>query len=287
MKTDRQSSSEPDAFARLFPPDDRQTELHPYATLIVLADESAASSIKESIMYLVRECGVLVVNVGKLTKHQMKGKCRTRWRLVYDYFRLNLYRFERFTMTDEYDSFFQGDVFLKSVRADTLYFSTESITVGNCPYNSAWITDFFPAAVSQMAAQTVVCAAPIVGCVLLLIRLCKVMFSLPKWTFHWRTPPDQVYINYVVRSSRLDTADVPYVIVPNDGFITTVGYCDKKGDLARDANSNVECPSFKTTPMLLHQYIRPKNMRRHMFRVCAADDMSLAFKVDPYNKASF
>jgi hypothetical protein len=257
------------------------------ATLVVLADKSAARSIRESIMYLIRGCGVLVVNVGKLTKHQMRGRYRTRWHLVYDYFRLNPYCFERFTMTDAYDSFFQGDVFLRTVRADTLYFSTESIVVGSCPHNSAWIAEIFPAAVSGIASHPIICAGPVVGGVPPLLRLCEVMFGLPEWTSHWRTPPDQAYVNYVVRTGLLDTADIPYVIVPNDGFITTVGYCDRKGDLARDVNGNVGCPGFKTTPMLLHQYVRPKNMRGHMFRVCAADDMNLAFKVDPYSKASF
>jgi hypothetical protein len=75
--------------------------------------------------------------------------------------------------------------------------------------------------------------------------------------------------------------------VPNDGFITTVGYCDRKGELTKDRNGNIGCPGFKTTPMLLHQYVRPKNMRGHMFAACPAENMELAFKVDPYSKASF
>jgi hypothetical protein len=98
------------------------------AVLVVLADGKAARSIASLIPEMVNDCGVIVVNVGNLTKHQMKGRYRTLWNLVYDYLRLNPYGFKRFLMTDAYDSYFQGDAFLSSVKAEPLYFSTESLS---------------------------------------------------------------------------------------------------------------------------------------------------------------
>jgi hypothetical protein len=93
----------------------------------------------------------------------MKGRYRTRWHLVYDYLRLNLYGFKRSLMTDVYDSYFQGDAFLSSVKAESLYFSTESLTVGECIHNSNWIRDVFPEAIGQIARHPIVCAGPVVG----------------------------------------------------------------------------------------------------------------------------
>jgi hypothetical protein len=257
------------------------------AALVILADRTAARSIASLIPDMVKECGVIVVNVGKLTKQQMKGRYRTRWHLVYDYFRLNPYKFQRFTMTDAYDSYFQGDVFLSSVNKSALYFSTESISVEACLHNSGWIRAVFPAAFGQIAPHPMVCAGTVVGGVEPLLKFCELLFGLPEWTSTWAKPPDQAFVNYLVRTGKLEAAEIPYEVIPNDGFITTVGYCDRKQPLEKDANGNVGCPGFKTIPMLLHQYVRPRNMRGHMFTVGHAEDMSLAFKADPYSKASF
>jgi hypothetical protein len=113
------------------------------------------------------------------------------------------------------------------------------------------------------------------------------MFALPEWSSHWATPPDQAYVNYLVRTGMLTQAGIVYEVVPNDGFITTVGYWDRKGQVRIDENGNVGCPGFKTTPLLLDQYVRPKNMRPYLFAACPSGNMELAFKVDPYSKASF
>jgi hypothetical protein len=257
------------------------------AALVVLADSTAAKLIRSSINSIIESCGVILVDVGNLDASQMKGRYRTRWHLVYDYFRLNPLGFKRFTMTDAYDSFFQGDVFLRSVKEDKLYFSTESLNLRNCPHNSAWIREIYPKALKRIDHFPIICAGPIVGGVAPFLELCRVMFGLPEWTSHWDTPPDQAYVNIVVRLGYLEEAKVSYEIVPNDGFITTVGYCDRKGNLTVDVNGNVGCPGFKTTPMLLHQYVRPKNMRPHVFNACPAGDIPWSFKLDPYSKASF
>jgi hypothetical protein len=257
------------------------------AALVVLADAAAARAIRRRIPALAAACGVAVVDVGPLTARQLKGRYRTRWHLVYDYLRVTPHAFARVAMADAYDSFFQGDVFLERVRADTLYFSTESISVAECMHNSEWIRSVFPAALAQIAPHPIVCAGPLVGGVAPLLRFCELLFALPEWPARWALPPDQAFVNFLVRTGALDRAGVPYEVVPNDGFITTVGYCDRKRPLERDANGNVGCPGFKTTPMLLHQYVRPRNMRSHMFAVCAAENMSLAFKINPYSKASF
>jgi hypothetical protein len=257
------------------------------SAFVILADVTAAKHIRESIPSLVSSCGVVVVDVGQLDAHQLKGRYRTRWHLVYDYFRLNPYGFKRFTMTDAYDSFFQGDVFLRSVGEDQLYFSTESLNIRNCPHNSGWIKEIAPKVLKQIWNSPIVCAGPVVGGVGPLLELCRVMFAIPEWMSHWDTPPDQAYVNLVVWRRYLEMANVSYRVVNNDGFITTVGYCDRKGELVVDTNGNIGCPGFKTTPMLLHQYLRPKKMRPHVFAVCPADDVALAFKMDPYSKASF
>jgi hypothetical protein len=217
----------------------------------------------------------------------MKGRYRTRWHLVYDFLRANPYNFARFAMTDAYDSFFQGDVFLETVKPDRLYFSTESIPVSECRHNSEWIREIFPDSLRVIGPHPIVCAGPVVGGVTPLLRFCEIMFGLTEWESHWKSPPDQAYVNYVVRTGKLEAAGIEYEVVPNDGFITTVGYCDRKGKVMVDANGNVGCPGFKGTPMLLHQYVRPRNMRPYLFAACPSDNMELAFKVDPYSKASF
>jgi hypothetical protein len=257
------------------------------AALVVLADSPAATLIRSSIGDLINSCGVILIDVGLLTAHQLKGRYRTRWHLVYDYFRLNPHGFKRFTMTDAYDSFFQGDVFLSTVSEDKLYFSTESLNVASCRHNSEWIQEIAPKALKTLGQLPIICAGPVVGGVIPLLELCKIMFAMPEWTTHWDKPPDQAYVNIVVRLGYLDQANVTYEVVPNDGFITTVGYCDRKGNLTVDANGNIGCPGFQTTPMLLHQYVRPKNMRPHVFNACPAGNIPWSFKMDPYSKASF
>jgi hypothetical protein len=257
------------------------------SAIVILADSDAFGSIHRLLSDLVSNCGVTVIDIGTLTAHQMTGRYRTRWHLVYDYFRLNPHNFTRFAMTDAYDSFFQGDVFLATVKPDFLYFSTESITVNECRHNSGWIREIFPRALKRIGTHPIVCAGPVVGGVLGLLKFCEIMFGLREWETKWQSPPDQAYVNYVVRTGMLEKAGLKYEVVNNDGFITTVGYCDRKADLMVDKNGNVGCPGFKTTPMLLHQYLRPKNMRPFMFAACPADDMELAFKVDPYSKAKF
>jgi hypothetical protein len=257
------------------------------AAFVVLADAKAANLIALSIPELISKCGVTVVNVGTLTKHQLKGRYRTRWHLVHDYLRANPLKFRRFTMTDAYDSFFQGDVFLSSVRDDSLYFSTESITVAECQHNSRWISEVFPSALSQISSHPIVCAGPIVGGIKPFLKLCELLFAIPEWAGHWATPPDQAYVNYAIRTGKLETARIRYNVVPNDGFITTVGYCNRKARLRVDENGNVGCPGFKTTPMLLHQYLRPRNMRAHMMAACPAANRSLFFKIEPYSREHF
>lgn len=262
----------------------RTSEIH--SAIVILADSEAASSIESEMQDLIDNCGVNVVDVGDLTFHQMKGRYRTRWHLVYDYFRLNPLNFTRFVMTDAYDSFFQGDIFMKSLKKDTIYFSTESLNIGRCMHNSKWIKDIYPDSLKLMKDKPIICAGPVAGGVKPLLEFCKLMFSVDMWENKWITPPDQAYVNYVVRTNMLDDKKIPYEVVPNDGFMTTVGYCDRKKELMVDKNGNVGCPGFKTTPMLIHQYVRPKNMRGHMFQVCNSSN-SNAFKKDPYSKASF
>jgi hypothetical protein len=257
------------------------------SAVVILADETASRSISRLLPDLIVNCGVLVVNVGELTAHQMKGRYRTRWHLVHDFLRLNSHRFERFAMTDAYDSFFQGDVFLEGVKSDCLYFSTDSITVHECPHNSGWIREIFPESLGVIGPHPIVCAGPVVGGVKPLLKFCEILFALPEWESHWNSPPDQAYVNYVVRTGKLEQAEIKYEVVPNDGFITTVGYCDRKGQVMVDKNGNVGCPGFLVTPMLLHQYVRPRNMRQFLFAACPDKDMELAFKVDPYSKAKF
>jgi hypothetical protein len=257
------------------------------AALVVLADSTAAQLIQSSIGDLITSCGVILVDVGPLTSRQLKGRYRTRWHLVYDYFRLNPHGFKRFTMTDAYDSFFQGDVFLSTVSSSKLYFSTESLTVAECRHNSGWIHEIAPQAMKKVNHLPIICAGPVVGGVAPLLELCRIMFAMPEWTSHWDKPPDQAYVNVVVRMGYLEKAAVAYEVVPNDGFITTVGYCDRKANLTYDANGNIGCPGFKTIPMLLHQYVRPKNMRPHLFNACPAGDIPWSFKMDPYSKESF
>lgn len=262
----------------------RTSQIH--SAIVIIADSEAASSIKSDMQDLIDNCGVNVVDVGDLTFHQMKGRYRTRWHLIYDYFRINPLNFTRFVNTDAYDSFFQGDIFTKSLREDTVYFSTESINIGKCPHNSGWIREIYPDSLKLMKNKPIICAGPVAGGVKPLLEFCKLMFSVEMWEKMWITPPDQAYVNYVVRTNMLDDNNISYEVVPNDGFMTTVGYCDRKNELMVDENGNVGCPGFKTTPMLIHQYVRPKNMRGHMFKVCNSSN-SNAFKRDPYSKASF
>lgn len=254
--------------------------------IVILADTVAYKSIQKEMKDLIENCGVNVINIGTLDQYQMKGRYRTRWHLVYDYFRINPLNFTRFIMTDAYDSFFQGDAFLKTIKADSLYFSTESIIVGKCPHNSNWIREIYPKSLSKMKTEPIICAGPVAGGVAPLLKFCEIMFALDMWEEKWITPPDQAYVNYVVRTHMLENASIPYVVVPNDGFMTTVGYCDRKNPLTVDENGNIGCPGFKTTPMLLHQYVRPRNMRGHIFDVCNSTS-EIAFKRDPYSKASF
>lgn len=256
------------------------------AAIVIIADSEAAASIESEMQDLIDNCGVNVVDVGDLTFHQMKGRYRTRWHLVYDYFRVNPLKFTRFVMTDAYDSFFQGDIFTNSLKEDTIYFSTESLNIGRCMHNSRWIKDIYPESLKLMKDKPIICAGPVAGGVKPLLEFCKIMFAVNQWENMWITPPDQAYVNYVVRTNMLEDNKIPYEVVPNDGFMTTVGYCDRKKELMVDENGNVGCPGFKTTPMLIHQYVRPKNMRGHMFEVCNSSS-SNAFKKDPYSKASF
>ena len=253
------------------------------SAMIVLADRKAVEKIRESTR-VFESCGVNVIDVGELSEYHLNGRYRTRWHLVYDYFRVNPHRFKRFVMTDAYDSFFQGDVFLGSLRPDTIYFSTESISIDACGHNKGWLLEAWPSFPRNLFDNPIVCAGPVAGGVAPLLELCKLMFDLPEWTAKWRSPPDQAYVNYVVWKGLLKT---PYEVVPNDGFMTTVGYCNRKNNLTRDANGNVGCPGFKTIPMLLHQYVRPKNMRSHMYRVCQKDGIPYSFKRNPYSQASF
>lgn len=262
----------------------RTSQIH--SAIVVLADSEAAASIQSDMQDIINDCGVNVIDVGDLTFHQMKGRYRTRWHLIYDYFRINPLKFTRFVMTDAYDSFFQGDIFMKSLKEDTIYFSTESINIGRCMHNSRWIKEIYPESLKLMKDKPIICAGPVAGGVKPLLEFCKLMFAVDMWEDKWITPPDQAYVNYVVRTNMLEENKIPYEVVPNDGFMTTVGYCDRKKELMVDENGNVGCPGFKTTPLLIHQYVRPKNMRGHMFHVCNSTN-SNAFKRDPYSKASF
>ncbi|OHT08559.1 hypothetical protein TRFO_22903 [Tritrichomonas foetus] len=256
------------------------------SSIIVMADSVASKEIRDNIQNVIDDCGVIVIDVGDMTRHQMKGRYRTRWHLVYDYFRLNPLNFKRFIMTDAYDSFFQGDPFLGSVQDDSLYFSTESINIGKCQHNSGWIKEIYPNSLSDMKSKPIICAGPVAGGVQPLLKFCRIMFGLDKWEGKWTKPPDQAYVNYVVRTKMLDEQNITYKVIPNDGFMTTVGYCDRKGSLFVDENGNVGCPGFNAAPMLIHQYVRPMNMRVHMYKVCNST-IPHSFKRDPYSKASF
>jgi hypothetical protein len=257
------------------------------SAVVVLADSSAAKRLRDLDTLLLKPCGVTLIDVGILDTHQLKGRYRTRWHLVYDLLRFNPHNFARFVMTDAYDSFFQGDVFLANVSSERIYFSTESLNIGGCPHNQAWIREVFGSALNSMMNHPIICAGPIIGGIAPFLKVCEAMFALEEWPRKWSEVPDQAYVNYVVRMGILANRGIDFEIVKNDGFITTVGYCDRKGALMVDANGNIGCPGFKTTPMLLHQYFRPRNMRPHVQKVCPSGGMRDAFKMDPYSKASF
>jgi hypothetical protein len=112
----------------------------------------------------------------------------------------------------------------------------------------------------------------------------QLMFELPAWTRNWTSPPDQAHVNYIVRSGLLDEAGVPFEVVPNDGFMTTVGYCNRSAPLMVDAVGNIGCPGFKTTPMLLHQYMRPGKMHKHFPNVCKEEGFPHSYKWKPHSK---
>ena len=258
------------------------------AAIVIMADQKAVSTIDSDaeVKNMIQSCGAILINIGYLDQHQMKGRYRTRWHLAYDYFTLNPCKFKRFVMTDAYDSFFQGDPFLSDLKDDSVYFSTESISIDRCMHNTNWIKEIYPESIDQMKGLPIICAGPVAGGVQPFLKLCKIIFSLSMWEEKWDTPPDQAYINYVVHTKLLEKENIPYVVVPNDGFMTTVGYCDRKGNLTIDSNGNIGCPGFKSIPMLLHQYFRPHNMREHFLEACKSNN-PLAFKKNPYSKASF
>jgi hypothetical protein len=97
---------------------------------VVVADFAAADLIRTSISHVIESCGVVLVDVGSLMAHQLKGRYRTRWHWVCDHFRLNPLEFEEFTMTDAYDSSVQGDIFLSSVRDDSQFSNVQTIQDG-------------------------------------------------------------------------------------------------------------------------------------------------------------
>ena len=251
--------------------------------LIVFADTSAAEKIHQ-IQSLIDACGVNIINIGELSEFQLNGRYRTRWHLIYDYLRINPHKFRRVVFTDAYDSFFQGDVFLSTMRDDTLYFSTETINITACRFNKGWLKQIWPDISPNILAKPIICAGPVAGGVLPLLELCRVMFDVPEWISSWRSPPDQAFLNYLIWGGHFKA---PHVVVPNDGFMTTVGYCNRSQSLTRDTNGNVGCPGFKTIPMLLHQYGRPKHMRKHIHSACPSQKIPYSFKSNPYSKASF
>ena len=116
------------------------------------------------------------------------------------------------------------------------------------------------------------------------MKLCDTLFALPEWVSHWAMPPDQAYVNYVVLYGKL--TDINFTVLPSDGFMTTVGYCNRKKNLSTDSSGNVGCPGASTIPSLIHQYIRIKKMREHFTNVCAYPDPE-AFKKAAHSKESF
>jgi hypothetical protein len=257
------------------------------SAFIVLADSTSATIIRDSIPSLISACGVILVDVGAVPVDSPSECFRIRYHLLFDYLSINPYHFERFTMADAYDSFFQGDVFLDSVSPGTLYFATEVLTPRLYPRNLGWLRNNSAVLYEFILDLPIVSAAPIVGGVQPFLKFCRVLFGLKGWHSLWTSPRDQSYVNLIVEGGNLRTAGVTYEIVPNDGFISTVGYCDKLGELAFDANGNFACGGYKTTPMLVHQYGRPKSTRAQVAAVCPAGEIQWSFRIDAYDQPTF
>ena len=173
------------------------------------------------------------------------------------------------------------------MKINTIMFSTETISIKSCPHNSEWIKAVFPNHYQKMMENPIICSGPIMGSAEVIIKTLELLFSIPEWNSFWISPPDQAFINYIVYTGLLDKHNIKYDIVPNNGFMTTVGYCDRKADLLYDNSGNIGCNHSKIAPSLIHQYIRQRKMRDHVKKVCNDSGIMWSFKENPYSKSQF
>jgi hypothetical protein len=189
-----------------------------------------------------------------------------RYFWVVDYCdRVDIRQYRRVMLCDSRDVIVQSDVFDK---VDDISFVTggEDRHIGECPFDKAWIYNYYGKDVLQtLSDEWIACAGISLGPrEIVLAYLRAVTQEIERHgTRLLGLTGDQAIHNYLIRTNALDfPVEVTKTV---DGIIGTLNYFDR-GRLVFDSANNISIDNG-VTPSIIHQYDRLPELSEHVAKI--------------------
>jgi len=164
--------------------------------------------------------------------------------------------YSRVLLADSRDIFFMGDPFAGlTVEPDSLHVFAEAVTVGECQYNTGWLTRAFRAPEAEaMANEPIYCAGAVIGDVQGAIRMCRHMVEhvdvfRPGVKMRGL---DQAALNRLIFRDGIKVTTHEF----RDGPVLHVGYLPKHK------------PANPEPATVIHQYDRNVPLRKRIEKIC-------------------
>jgi hypothetical protein len=236
------------------------------AAIVVLADSIAANVIRKAIPKIEAECGVLVVDVGRISPEQLARPWRVEAYLIFDFLSLNVYGFKRFIVVDGSETFFQGDPFRLNVRDSQIYFAT--LLGVNGVQSKTNSTRPPPIAVT-----------PVLGGVAPFLAFCEFLFRFTPWATAPNFTAVNASINQAIEGGSLKKARIRYIVLPPGVLIAVVGSMDRQFGPMYDAKGYITLPRHRTPATVISEYLaHPKSVAAQIKGFCWLDEIQWSFK---------
>lgn len=212
-----------------------------------------------SLPKALEACGVKHVSV-EFNQSMANAIGKFRWETYQKYLKVHWHKFERVMHTDAYDAFFFGDPFAIVNQTNALFFQSEEMEIGNCPYNRPWIERCFDENVEDVMQHTVLCSGSLIGGIEPFMKFMSKMIGHPGWLRCLdHNGYDQGAFNYAFYTNQWDFHK--YILPCNSPFVT-LHYCE------RSYNFEILSKERRSRFIYIHQYNRYNNMVEQLNSIC-------------------
>ncbi|OHT05541.1 hypothetical protein TRFO_26681 [Tritrichomonas foetus] len=242
------------------------------ATVVVLVDDIFHEKLTEYEEDVMKNCGMIMINIGKLLPPYDKHIYESRHVLFYAFLRKYRYSFDRVMMIDMADTVFQLDPFTTDFDSTTMVFTTEGYFNNNDPHNNTkWIKiadPMYNVHPSFYDDKIVINGGCFYGSMDGILYFYSIYLKLPCYNNFEIETIDQGYMNYLYHNGFFSHNGLNISLTfPGDYIVSARGH---RFDPSPNQDGRFFMQDTINPPGLIHQYNRDRNVLEGVKKICPA-----------------